>query len=179
MTNEMKVNVENEENKDKNEVVVSKNVAKSNERYDVVINEEGKYVRKAKYTDYCSVVAETPDEKIALFNLLEGGEENGNGLKDHVNKQIELKDVIFRTYDKVDENTGELEYGVLSYLIDADGTPFITSSKSVYFTLQNAFKIFGKPSDEAWVNMLLKIVKKKGLKHEFIDVKIVGLAKKK
>jgi hypothetical protein len=145
--------------------------------YEITQNEEGKFVRKAKFEDYCSVVAETPEEKIALFNLLEGGEENTNGLKDHVGAQIEVEDVIFRSYDKVNEETGAIEYGVLTYLIAPDGVPFVTSSKSVYFSMKNMFKVFGQPTDENWKNIIIQVVKKKGLQHQFIDVKIVGLAK--
>jgi hypothetical protein len=146
--------------------------------YEIIQNEEGKFSRKAKFEDFCSVVAESTEDKIALFNLLEGGDdESTNGLKEHVGKQIEVKDIIFRSYDKVNEDTGVIEYGVLSYLIAPDGVPYVTSSKSVYFTLKNMFKVFGNPTSENWKNIIIQVVQKKGLQHKYIDVKIVGLAK--
>lgn len=171
-------------NKEVKEVVVAEEkkaatIAQSNDRYDVVVNEEGKYIRKAKYEEFCSVVPETVEEKIALFNLLEGSEEDTNGLKDHVGKVIIANHIIFRPYDKVDEKTGALEYGVLTYLIDMDNTPFVTSSKSVYFTLKNIFKVFGNPSEESWNPIKLQVIRKKGLQHEYIDLKIVGVHKAK
>ena len=168
MTNEIKA-AENQEVENKLTVGT---VAQSNDRYDVVVNEEGKYVRKAKYEEFCSVVPQNKAEKVALFNLLEGGEENTNGLKDHVGQIIEIENVIFRPYDKVNEETGALEYGVLTYLITPEGVPYVTSSKSVYFSMKNIFKVFGSPVEEDWENIKIKVVKKKGLQHQYIDVKL-------
>jgi hypothetical protein len=169
MTNEMKT-VVNEEVTENKAVV---KVAQSNDRYDVIVNKEGKYVRKAKYEDFCSIVPETEEQQIKLFNLLEGSDEDTNGMKEHVGQVITVDHVIFRSYDKVNENTGALEYGVLTYLIDTDGLPFVTSSKSVYFSMKNIFKVFGSPADEKWKPRKLQIVRKKGLQHDYIDVKPV------
>ena len=145
--------------------------------YEIIQDENGKFSRKAKFEDFCSVVAETAEEQIALFNLLEGGEENTNGLKDHKGAQIEVKDVIFRSYDKVNEDTGVIEYGVLTYLIAPDGVPFVTSSKSVYFSLKNMFKVFGEPATGKWNTLTVQVVEKKGLQHKYIDLKIIGVGK--
>jgi hypothetical protein len=56
-----------------------------------------------------------------LMNLLEGDEDSGNGLKDHVG-QIRLKFMtsLLASYDKINEETGATEYGVLTYLIAPD-----------------------------------------------------------
>jgi hypothetical protein len=153
-----------------NEIMTSNNQG----NYEILKNEEGKFVRKAKYEAFSSVVAATKKEKIALLNLLEGSDENTNGLKDHVGKQIEVQNVIFRPYDKVNEDTGEMEYGVLTYLLTPDGIPYVTSSKSVYFTVKRIFEVFGSPDLEGWENIIVKIVKKKGLQHEYVDVVMVG-----
>jgi hypothetical protein len=153
-----------------NELMTSNNQG----NYEIIQNEEGKFSRKAKYEAYSSVKAETKKEKIALLNLLEGSDENTNGLKDHVGKQIEVANVIFRPYDKINEDTGVLEYGVLTYLLTPDGIPYVTSSKSVYFTLKRIFEVFSAPDQEDWENIIVKIVKKKGLQHEYVDVVMVG-----
>jgi hypothetical protein len=142
--------------------------------YEIIQNEDGKFARKAKYEAFSSVKAETKKEKIALLNLLEGSDENTNGLKEHVGKQIEVQNVIFRPYDKVNEDTGAMEYGVLTYLLTPDGVPYVTSSKSAYFTMKRIFEVFGSPDQEDWENIVVKIVKKKGLQHEYIDVVMVG-----
>lgn len=144
------------------------------ENYVVTKNEEGKFVRKAKYEAFSSVKAETKAEKIALLNLLEGSNEEVNGLKEHVGKQFEVANVIFRPYDKINEETGEMEYGVLTYLMTPDGTPYVTSSKSVYFSMKRIFEVFGSPDQPEWENVLIKVIKKKGLQYDFVDIKMIG-----
>jgi hypothetical protein len=114
MTNELQTN----------EIVEAQNqvevVKSENEEYVVVQGADGKYSRKAKFKDYSSIVAESRADKIWLMNLLEGDEGTGNGLKDHVGQIIEVQDIITRRYDKINEETGAIEYGVLTYLIAPD-----------------------------------------------------------
>jgi hypothetical protein len=140
----------------------------------VIIKTGDKYSRKAKYNDYSSIKAETREEKIWLMNLLDGDEETGNGLKEQVGKQIIVADVITRKYDKVNEDTGEMEYGVLTYLITPDKQVFVTSSKSVYFSINKIMDVFGKPTDEIWENITVKVIKEKGTNGDMIKIKLVG-----
>lgn len=149
-------------------------IAKSNDEFEVIKDENGKYVRKAKYQAYSSVKAETREEKIWLMNLLEGDEESGNGLKSHIGKQIEVQDVIFRPYDKVNEDTGHLEYGVLTYLITPDRVAYATSSKSVYFTMKQLMTLFGTPDSEEWENIKIQVKSKRGANGDQILIKMVG-----
>jgi hypothetical protein len=144
------------------------------ENYVIVQDEEGKFSRKAKYEAYCSIVPQNRQEKIDMLNLLEGSDENTNGLKDHVGKQFEIANVIFRPYDKINEETGAEEYGVLTYLITPDGIPYVTSSKSVYFSMKRIFDVFGEPNSEEWENIIVKVIQKKGLQYQYVDVKMVG-----
>jgi hypothetical protein len=140
----------------------------------VIIKTGDKYSRKAKYNDYSSLEAKTREEKIWLMNLLDGDEETGNGLKEQVGKQIIVANVITRKYDKVNEETGELEYGVLTYLITPDKQVFVTSSKSVYFSINKIMDVFGKPTDEIWENITVKVIKEKGTNGDMIKIKLVG-----
>lgn len=153
-----------------NEVMTTK---KSN-NYEIIQTEDGKFKRKARYEMYSSIQATTKEEKVRLFNLINGNDEKSSGLKDHVGKQISIQDVIFNPYDKIDEDTGKEEYGVLTYLITPEGTAYVTSSKSVYFSLKTAFDWFGYPDQEEWEGAVVKIVKKKGLEHDYVDVVLVG-----
>lgn len=136
--------------------------------------ETKKYSRKAKFKDYSSVKAETKQEKIWLMNLIENDEETGNALSDHVKKEIEVADVITRRYDKVNEDTGELEYGVLTYLLTPEKEAFVTSSKSVYFSVQRIFDLFGKPDEEGWENVKVKVGSEKGQNGTMIKIKLIG-----
>lgn len=152
---------------------VSVIVSESND-YVVSKNEEGKFVRKAKYHDFSSITTETREDKIWLLNLLEGAEDSGFGLKDHVGKQIEVANVITRKYDKVNEDTGTLEYGVLTYLLTPDKIAYVTSSKSVYFSIMKIMDLFGKPNEEGWENVIVKVTKTKEQNGEAIHIKMVG-----
>jgi hypothetical protein len=168
-----------EENKMSNEIAVTNEevsvmeIVQENENYQVV-KQDGKFKRKAKYKDYSSVKTETKEEKIWLLNLLEGAEDTGNGLKEHVGKQIEVENIITRTYDRIDEETGEIENGVLTYLLTPEKVAYVTSSKSVYFTIIKIMDLFGKPDSDEWENIQLKIGKEKGQNGDMIKVKMVG-----
>ena len=135
---------------------------------------EGKFKRKAKFKSYSSIVAESRADKMWLLNLLEGNEDSGNGLKDHVGQIIEVQDIITRRYDKINEETGDIEYGVLTYLIAPDKQVFVTSSKTVYFTITRLLQNFGYPGTPEWENIKLKVNKQKGANGDIIKVQMVG-----
>jgi hypothetical protein len=143
------------------------------ENYQVSQNAEGKFVRKATYQAFSSVTPETKEQKIAMMNLLSGDDEKTMPLGENIGKIFELADVILNPYDKVNEETGEMEYGVLSYLITQDGLVYVTSSKSVYFSLKRIFQVFGEPHYEAG-EISLKAVKKQGQQFKYTDIQIVG-----
>lgn len=142
-------------------------VISENENY-VTVKVDGKFKRKAKYKEFNSFVAETKEDKLFLFNALNSNDETGNGLKDHVGKQIQVQDVILRPYDKVNEDTGATEYGVLTYLITPDKVAYATSSKNVYFTMVQLMEAFGEPS---WDDMFVQVGKKKMENGDTITIK--------
>lgn len=136
--------------------------------------ESGKFSRKAKYNSYSSIVATDRAEKIWLMNLLEGEEENGSGLKDNIGAVIEVANIITRPYDKINEENGEVEYGVLTYLITPDKTVYASSSKNVYFSINKMMELFGKPTDETWENISVAVKSEKGTNGDIIKIKMVG-----
>jgi hypothetical protein len=148
-------------------------VVRENDRYSVIQDAEGKFKRKAKYNHFSSIKAETRADKIWMMNLLEGTEESGQGLKDHVGKHIEVADIITRPYDRINEETGAEEYGVLTYLITPDKTAYVTSSKSVYFSIIHIMELFGTPNDAEWENITIKVLTEKGANGNIIKIKMV------
>ena len=144
------------------------------ENYVILQDQNGKFTRKAKFNDYSSIVAENRADKMWLLNLLEGAEGSGNGLKEHVGKQIEVANVITRKYDKINEETGETEYGVLTYLLTPDKIAYVTSSKSVYFSIVRIMELFGKPTDADWENVTIQVGKVKMANGDSITIKMVG-----
>jgi hypothetical protein len=171
MTNELQVNEIAEVQNQVAEVVKSEN-----DDYVVVQGADGKFSRKAKFKEYNSLNLESAEDQIWYFNLIEGNEENGNGLKEHVGQIIEVQDVVTRRYDKINEQTGATEYGVLTYLIAPDKQVFVTSSKTVYFTIMRTFEAFGFPGTAKWKNLKLKVGKQKGQNGDIIKVQMVGFA---
>jgi hypothetical protein len=137
-------------------------------------DENGKFSRKAKFHDYSSVVAKSREDNIWLLGLYEGDEETGNGLKDHVGKQIVVENIITRKYDRINEGTGQTEYGVLTYLITPERQAFVTSSKSVYFSIIRIMELFGKPTDPEWQNITIKVLKEKATNGDMIKIKMIG-----
>lgn len=164
MTNE-NTNVENQVS------VIGETVVRENENF-TVIKVDGKFKRKAKYKEFSTFQAETRADKVWLLNLFEGTDEMSNGLKEHVGKQIEVADVISRPYDRINEENGDLEYGVLTYLITADKIAYVTSSKSVHFSINHGIEAFGNPSKEE--PFIVQVLKEKGQNGDMIKIKIIG-----
>jgi RNase P/RNase MRP subunit p29 len=157
-----------------NHEVLTGEVVREEKNFVVIKNEEGKFVRKAKFNSYTSVKAETKVDKIWMMNLLEGNEDTANGLKEHVGKIIEVADIITRPYDKINEDTGATEYGVLTYLLTPDRVVYVTSSKNVYFSINNIMDTFGAPDQPDWENIQIKVLKEKGANGDMIKIKLVG-----
>lgn len=143
------------------------------EDFEVIKNAEGKFERKAIYQPFSSVQAETREEKIKLMNML-NDENSATPVNEVIGAKILLKDVIFNPYDRVDEETGEVEYGVLTYMVDNAGVAYVTSSKSVYHTLKNIFKAFGLPTYNEGEELKIEFVKKQGQQFKYTDIKLLG-----
>jgi hypothetical protein len=173
---EIKMTTENTQN----ELVVAEQnqvaeiVQSENDDFVIVKTSEGKFVRKAKFKEYSSIKPKDRKEQIWLLNLMEGSEETGQGLKEHVGKQIEVADIITRRYDKINEETGQTEYGVLTYLLTPDRIAYVTSSKTVYFSIVRIMELFGTPDSEGWENIIIKVGKQKGQNGDIINIKMVG-----
>jgi hypothetical protein len=144
------------------------------ENYAISQTAEGKFIRKAVYQPFSSIVPETKEQKIAMLNLLSGDDEKTQALGEHIGKQIQVADVILNPYDKINEETGEVEYGVLTYLITSDGVVYVTSSKSVYFSMKRIFQVFGEPHYSEDEVITVKVVKKQGQQFKYTDIQIVG-----
>lgn len=144
-----------------------------NGAYELTVTPDGKYKRKAIYKQFSSVRPETREQKIAMMNLLDS-DDVALPMNDYVGAQIKIANVIVKPYDSVDEDTGEITSGVLTYLIDPDNVAYVTSSKSVYFTLQTIFNVFGEPAYGEGQEVIVEIVKKQGQQYKYTDIKVVG-----
>lgn len=143
------------------------------EGFEVYQNEEGKFLRRATYSAWSSITAETKEQKIRMFNLLNSDDE-GNPLKDYIGAEIEISDVMFNPYTSIDEKTGEERPGVLSYIFTPDGIPYVTSSKSVYFSLKRMFQVWGEPHYSEGETVRVQVIEKKGREHKYVDIRVIG-----
>jgi hypothetical protein len=133
----------------------------------------GKFSRQAIYSAYSSIVPETRAEKIAMMKLLED-DDIAQPMKDYVGTQITVANVIHQPYDRVNDENGNIEYGVLTYLITEDDVAYVTSSKSVYNKTKRFFLMFGQPAWTKEDDITVQVVLKKGREHKYVDIDLIG-----
>lgn len=92
---------------------------------------------------YCSMSANTPEEKKKLFNAINA---TGKHLKDLVNMDLEIMHVYAETVEFVDKSDGTVTPGVRMVVIDNKGESYQTCSQGVFSSLQKMFSIYGEPS---------------------------------
>lgn len=145
MTNEITVlNNVTGETLEVSEVVIS-----DTPEYTVVRTDDGKFKKNMKYQPYFSRQAETQEEKVELYRILnEDDNENVVEMKKMIDKKIDILHVFINPYTSFDEDTGKNEHGVTCTIQSTDGNYYVTSSKTVYYTLHNLFRTFGYPTEE-------------------------------
>lgn len=96
---------------------------------------------------YCSMIPETQEDKINLFNATNNP---AHRIADHINEVIEVKDVFLETVTvaKKDEETGEEIQQMLprTVLINNKGEGYTCTSFGIYSALKKLFSLIGEPS---------------------------------
>lgn len=95
-------------------------------------------------TQYCSMVADTPEEKAALFNAMNNP---ANRLGDCINQTIKVKDVFVEVVNCTNEQTGEVKACPRIVLIDDKNNGFQCVSIGVFSALKKLFGVYGEPQD--------------------------------
>ena len=93
---------------------------------------------------YCSVTANTPAEKIALYNATNAPTDR---LKSMINKPIKVKDVFVEVVTCINKDTGEVKKCPRTVLIDDKGKSYTAVSLGVFSALRKIFSIFGEPTE--------------------------------
>lgn len=148
----------------------------NNTNTDVIQTADGKYKRIAKYDATSSILATTREEKIKLAQLFGGDDDTVLTLRDLKGKVFFIKDVITQPYESVDEETGEITNGVVTYIFTLEGEKIVTSSKSVYFKWMNQIKsVFGDPTyeNEEKAPKVEVVEKKSPLGRKYNDLKLI------
>ena len=91
---------------------------------------------------YCSLTAETAEEKTTLYNAMNNPQ---NRVKDCINETIALKDVFVEVVHCVNRETGESVAAPRVVFIDENGIGFQCVSTGVFSALKKLFAVFGEP----------------------------------
>jgi len=115
-----------------------------------------------RQTAYCSLQAETDEEKAVLFNLVNNPEKR---ISDMINLTIEVEHMFVETVTCVNEKTGERNDAPRIVLIDTNGVGYQAVSLGVFGSLKKILSLYGEP--KTWTKPLPLAVKqrKKGEKN--------------
>lgn len=144
-------------------------------KYAVFQLPNGKYEKRMKYEKQWSFIPETNEELVQLYQIMNEDSELVKPMKSAVGEIFDIKNVYFNPYESFDEETGTSTAGVTTMLETTEGAYFATSSKTVYYNLQNMFDVFGFPGTEKYLGVRVAIVSEKQKKGDQISLKMLGL----
>ena len=110
-------------------------------------------------TAICTVKGDTPEEKALVFNAANNPQHKIN---DFINKKIMVKDFYAETLELVNEKTGEVEKAPRIVLIDDQGEAYECVSVGMFSSLKKLIAIFGSPT---WETPLPVIIKQEKVKN--------------
>lgn len=114
-----------------------------------VVNDEGENFivdLTSRQTSYCSMSAETMEDKALLYNAMNNTEKR---IKDCINEVIEVKDVFVEVVNCTNQETGVLSRCPRTVLIDVNGVGYQAVSLGIFSALKKLFSVFGEPKDWA------------------------------
>lgn len=97
-----------------------------------------------RQTQYCSVVAQTDEEKALLFNATNN---TAHRLSDCINMVINVKDVFVEVVNCTNQETGEVTPCPRIVLINEKGEGYQCVSMGIFSALKKLFAIYGEPKD--------------------------------
>lgn len=106
---------------------------------------------------YCSVKAETPEEKKALYNVTNTPAER---LGDHINETITVKDIFCEIVNCTNTETGETTPAPRIVFIDDKGTGYACVSLGIFSAVKKLFAMFGEPTWEKGLKIKVKQITK-------------------
>lgn len=107
---------------------------------------------------FCSIKEDSLEAKKLVYNA---SNNPTHKIDDYINKEIALKDVFVEIIELANENTGELEQAPRIVLIDDKGESYQCVSNGIFGSLKKLMAIFGEPTWEDPINVVVKQVKVK------------------
>ena len=104
---------------------------------------------------YCSIVAESFDDKAKIFNAMSSPDER---LRNHINEIIKIRDVYCEIVECVNKETRETSEAPRVVLIDTEGKSYQCVSTGIFNSLKRLFTVFGMPTWDKGVPCKVKQV---------------------
>lgn len=104
---------------------------------------------------YCSVQGGDRKTKALVYNASNNPEHK---VADFINKTINVKDVLVELIQVENEETGEVEEAPRVVLIDDKGEAYQAVSAGMFSAIKKAIQIFGQPTWDEPLPMLIKQV---------------------
>lgn len=101
-------------------------------------------------TQFCSMHAETNEEKARLFNAMNNPDKR---LADFINKTIAAKDLYVEVVNCTNEETGEVTACPRIVIIDDKGVSYQCVSVGIFSALKKCIQIYGAPTWETPVKL--------------------------
>lgn len=108
-------------------------------------------------TQFCSLKADTDEEKANLFNAINNPEKR---LADCINMTITAKNLYIEVVNCTNEETGEVTACPRIVIIDDKGVSYQAVSLGIYSALKKVIQIFGAPTWEKGIKLEVKQVTK-------------------
>ena len=161
---------------EQNEVVTynKEEIVKDTPNFMVVRKADGKFGKIMKYEKLITIEPQTIEEKKELFSIMnEDDNDKVVPMKDAVGMNLEIVDFFTSPYESLNEDTGATEYGVTTTIKSTDGMYYVTSSKSVYYSLLAMVNAFGMPHTPDYVPIAFTITSTKQQRGNQINIKLV------
>lgn len=162
-------------NEQTGEILSGETVVQETDNYKVVQLEDGTFKKNMKYKKMYTRVPETEEEQIELYKVF--NDENSTlvtTLSNMVGKEITINHFFTNPYQSFDEKTGIVTDGVTTTIEDVDGSYYVTSSKSVYYSIFNIMDAFGFPSDNDFKPIKVNVTGTKRQNGVQIDLELIG-----
>lgn len=108
-------------------------------------------------TTFCSMTADTPQEKALLFKAMNNPEKR---LSDCINMTIQAKDLFCEVVNVRKEETEETTACPRIVIIDKDGVGYQAVSLGVYSAIKKVLNVFGLPTWETPLPLTVKQITK-------------------
>ena len=111
----------------------------------------------SRQTTFCSLVANSPAEKAMLFKAMNNPEKR---VGDCINMTINAKDLFCEVVNCINQQTGEVQVCPRIVIIDDKGVGYQAVSLGVYSAIKKIIQVFGAPSWETPLPLVVKQITK-------------------